>query len=258
MIQKAEELELRVIEAEIGTHYEDPSLEKLINRTNGERIVIDKNIIKSELKSLLHKAFKTREEIEQEEEERKEEIKKIDEIPGYVPFSSVYLPVGSIIPWLGGTLAKVNLPGNWQYCDGSEIILGPMKGQKTPNLNEYGRFLRGTEERLDEYMYQEAMLGDHEHEIYDPGHSHSDRGHSHSYEDYGKPNWEGDDSNDRGMVRPEGRSKRTGTSYADIMSSKTGMRVKGAEQINSYCSTSQIGQETRPANMLIRWIIKIK
>ena len=59
-----------------------------------------------------------------------------------------YLPLGSIIPWTPypdlNTDNPSNLPPQWQLCDGSVINQGIWAGQKTPDINNSKRFLRGS------------------------------------------------------------------------------------------------------------------
>merc|ERR1719369_699366 len=54
--------------------------------------------------------------------------------------------VGSIIAWIPspyGQEGKVDIPESYQRCDGSLITRGKFSGQRTPDLNTGGLFLRG-------------------------------------------------------------------------------------------------------------------
>ena len=61
-------------------------------------------------------------------------------------------PVGTIIAWTPKPNKDSNeskdLPDGWQECDGAEIVDGIWKGQKTPNINGEGRFLRGAGDKI--------------------------------------------------------------------------------------------------------------
>ena len=76
-----------------------------------------------------------------------------------------------------------------------------MTGRYTPDLNNRGRFLRGTDQKIYSYQYQNDMMYSHHHEVHDYGHTHSDRGHDHSYYDWSTDYWEGDNADDRRMVK---------------------------------------------------------
>eukprot|EP00088_Acartia_fossae_P060228 TRINITY_DN72062_c0_g1_i1.p1 TRINITY_DN72062_c0_g1~~TRINITY_DN72062_c0_g1_i1.p1 ORF type:complete len:295 (-),score=27.36 TRINITY_DN72062_c0_g1_i1:155-943(-) len=163
------------------------------------------------------------------------------------------LPVGSIIAWMGAYSGE-SLPSNWLLCDGRYISSGPMRGKRTPRLNNDGRFLRGTTGTLRSYYYQNDMMLKHTHSVYDPGHKHTDRGHQHKFESYGTLNHhEGDDADDRRMVKPEKTGHHTYVGYANLNSAKTGVRVGDPQE--SY--SAEVGSEVRPKNMLVNWIIKI-
>ena len=61
-------------------------------------------------------------------------------------------PVGTILAWTPRPNKDSNeskdLPDGWQECDGAEIVDGIWKGQKTPNINGEGRFLRGAGDKI--------------------------------------------------------------------------------------------------------------
>ncbi len=162
------------------------------------------------------------------------------------------LPVGSIIPWSGETLSHTQLPDGWQLCDGSIIFQGPMKDLQTPNLNIEGRFLRGGKE-FQSWVYQDQMIGQHNHAVNDPGHLHTDAGHRHTVVD------QGDGAADRGwyLFVNEGSKKDWWQEsvildgHADIQSSETSITVTEA------FGSIPVGEEVRPKNMLVQYIIKI-
>ena len=91
-------------------------------------------------------------------------------------------PVGTILPWVpkpakDDSVTDLTVPEGWQKCDGS-IIPSPSiwAGQKTPDLNNEMRFVRGAPD--DSVLtLEEDQLMDHEHNFNDPGHTHD-------YKDY--------------------------------------------------------------------------
>ena len=64
-------------------------------------------------------------------------------------------------------------PAGWQRCDGSTILEPSIwAGERTPDLNNERRFLRGGSDR-EVLTLEEDMVQDHGHEVNDPGHTHS-------------------------------------------------------------------------------------
>ena len=120
-----------------------------------------------------------------------------------------------------------------------------MKGFKTPNLNSGGYFLRGAL-RTDAWTIQEDMIGQHGHNIYDPGHKHTDSGHSHSITDPGHKHTDsghshgyydrydtgvsehGDDWIDARDDRVTEENRQTHSSKANILSAHTNIKVSTA------------------------------
>ena len=76
------------------------------------------------------------------------------------------------LPVSNGSLTDAIVPTGWQRCDGS-IIPAPSiwAGQKTPDLNNEKRFLRGAPDDT-VLIFEEDMLQDHEHVVTDHGHTH--------------------------------------------------------------------------------------
>lgn len=141
------------------------------------------------------------------------------------------VPVGSIIAWYG-TVAGVALSSEWQLCDGSVIsdVDSPMNGQNTPNLNgnttsisgksSEGRFLRGST--------TSGVL-------------------------------QGDQSNHLNTVELENTS---GGATLSITLEENGFpRYVQSDVYNSVSNRYKMslkGQETRPTNMSVIWIMRIK
>merc|ERR1712130_945596 len=102
--------------------------------------------------------------------------RRVDENSAYLEHS--LHPVGTIISWFGTVHTGLDLPSGWQFCDGSAINRGPMKGQTTPDLNNAGLFIRGGPDN----DVAGTVQGDavHHHHHVDSGHSHEQNGHKHN------------------------------------------------------------------------------
>ena len=162
------------------------------------------------------------------------------------------LPVGSIIAWSGQSLSNTELPDGWQMCDGQKILEGPMKGQNSPNINGEDRFLRGGK-AFTSWTYQDHMIGQHKHSISDPGHIHTDAGHDHQVYVYGDETY----PNTNHIMTAHDHGKRGSpdnvlNGKANIQSSHTSISVQGATE-----SGIPVGNEVRPKNMIVQYIIKV-
>ena len=132
-----------------------------------------------------------------------------------------------------------------------------MKGRNTPVLNVGGYFLRGAL-TTDTWTIQEDMIGQHGHNIYDPGHkhTHSDSGHTHRYYD----------RYDTGASYHEGggiqaRDNDADNNYRDTGSSSSNIKIQSAYtsiKVKDITGTNaRTAAETRPKNIAVEWIIKI-
>ena len=151
------------------------------------------------------------------------------------------VPIGTIIAWVnklekdpGEGQGPFPVPEGWMKCDGSTVPHGLWRGLHVPKLNVEKRFLRGGEdsEVLD---LEDDSVRDHSHVVEDPGHSHTT--HAAQETPYGH---EYDGNGEGGHI----------ATY-DITSNtvKTNINV-GRMADNSG------GDETRPMNMKVIWIIK--
>jgi len=151
-------------------------------------------------------------------------------------------PLGTITAWVtrpspeGDT--EASLPEGWQKCDGSLISAPSMwEGKVTPNLNGERRFLRGGSD-TDMLKLEEDQLEEHTHKVTDPGHNHqfTDR-----YTD-----------NDNHHDGPEDGNGVFGSPHSsETAKGFSGISVGGVDNI--YRS----GEETRPKNMNVIFIIKV-
>ena len=149
-------------------------------------------------------------------------------------------PIGTILAWTMKVGPDGNqtedIPAGWVRCDGSTIPPPSIwAGERTPNLNTAGRFLRGGSDET-VLTLEEDMVQDHQHGVNDPGHTHPS---PYKYElafacgsvcgaDYSSP-----------------------SSQETIPSSTTGISVTGIS--NGY----RYGDETRPRNMHVVYIMRV-
>jgi len=207
----------------------------------------------------------------------------------------VMAPIGTVTAWLGGK--TIPIPNGWQKCDGSPILDGPMNGTNTPNLNGEELFLRGGSVS-NSWTVQPDQLNDHTHAVSDPGHTHHDGGHKHTdsghrhtdnghthtdsghSHEYLSTNWHINDEYDEdhyyrnpddwhhkpqghmyayaGKANIQSSSADIQTGYSSIATGKASIsRDKSYITVNGVSGGSN-GDETRPKNMVVEWIIKIK
>ena len=152
---------------------------------------------------------------------------------------------GTILSWVPkpnkAAGNKATVPKCWVECDGRKISEGIWKGQKTPDLNNAQRFLRGGTQNQ-ALGTQSDALQDHHHNLYDPGHSH--RYNDKYWERYARDHGQGATELDR-FDDTFDKSHYTYTS-----NSKSGIYVRGVK----YARTST---ETRPKNMKVTFIMKV-
>ncbi|MCP4136209.1 MAG: tail fiber protein [bacterium] len=134
-------------------------------------------------------------------------------------------PVGSIVAW-HKTLGSVSIPAGWVECNGQPIsdTGGPYDGTDAPNLNGEGRFLRGS--FTSGYLQDDAFQGHLMNMVLERGKS--IEGFPHNV------------SGTRDLNSGPGVGRTSG-----IVSDG----VNGAPRIDS---------ETRPVNMSVVWIMRIK
>ena len=169
------------------------------------------------------------------------------------------LPLGTILAWHRDLAGTPELPEGWVECDGTLVDdpLSPYNGLSVPNLNNApnswntgGSFLRGavTSGTMQDDRFQ--------------GHGHADGGHSH-----------GNDAHSHGV--PMGNNTPTGpdiwVQHADTQGGFWGYAGTTSNGINIHAANANVahptdlgyyppryGSETRPVNMSVIWIIKIR
>lgn len=145
------------------------------------------------------------------------------------------VPIGTIIAW------HQDLPGNpgtlppgWIPCNGQTINdpESPLHGQPTPNLNPTGRFLRGgTKSGIE----QKGTLEKHDHPVELTGGAHT-----HGPYSVARAGRGGDTDQD-----PNGANQIT-------------LEITGGGHTHTG-NTEQVGSdETRPVNMSVVWIMRIR
>ena len=171
-------------------------------------------------------------------------------------------PLGTITAWVAfpstnGTVPPVALPDGWRRCDGS-LIPAPSiwEGKVTPNLNGERRFLRGGSD-ADMLKLEEDQLQEHTHKVTDPGHQH------HYYDRYSDNNsYDNDGPSDGQGTFAAAHSYWTDWGFSGSITSNkkgaggpqayfAGISVDGVEDIYRR------GDETRPKNMNVIYIIKV-
>ena len=141
-------------------------------------------------------------------------------------------PIGAIVAWTpkpdADTLNPTSLPSGWVFCDGSKIEGGIWDGRTTPNLNGERRFLRGGNENDvlkledEETNYRDIYF------LPDFTHDNGASGHAFSCSDYG------------GEELFALEIESLDDNPDDFLCERKG------------------GDENRPKNMNILWIMKVK
>lgn len=164
------------------------------------------------------------------------------------------MPIGTIIPWVTkpqlGSSHEETLPTGWIECDGSTIQEpSAWAGQSTPNLNGERRFLRGgTHEQM--LLMEEDMILDHMHT--DGGHTHTDAGHGHSFTSHGSGSNHHCGTGGSHCDGDSNPSSSTSTGVASITSSSSNVG-----KIDESVSSSRKGDEVRPKNMAVIYIMRV-
>jgi len=152
------------------------------------------------------------------------------------------VPIGTILPWHKSLPGVSALPDGWVECNGQVLAASdsPLNGQIIPDLNYSARFLRGA---TDSGTFQDDAMQEH---------THLDSGHQHStyLANNGWPDGAGDRAADYYWMeswRGAGVWKGTNTSYAAL---------QGASSYGG--NTARVDSETRPLNMSVVWIMRVK
>ena len=156
------------------------------------------------------------------------------------------VPIGTILAWVlrvdNDTSAEtVDLPDGWMVCDGSVIPDGSIwSGKLVPDLNGKRRFLRGGSDDM-VLTLEDDQIMEHTHILNDPSHSHSyiDKHYSRDHEAKGPTD------HDTGYDQYNEPHTRTSDSAS------TGITITGVSSDYNH------GEENRPKNMGVIWIIRV-
>ena len=135
------------------------------------------------------------------------------------------------------------VPDCWVECDGRQIPTGMWAGQKTPDLNNAQRFLRGGT--------QTEVLETQEDALQSHSHHHTDFGHTHRHADH---------HHDNDLSSPTAKAGSRDIDYTGdqfdyphtktTQSSYSGITVTGVK-------SARTASETRPKNMKVTFIMKV-
>jgi len=157
------------------------------------------------------------------------------------------VPIGTILSWVSRTHdadETVDLPDGWVRCDGGTIPLPSIwAGKYAPDLISEKRFLRGGPDS-DQLTYEDDQLQDHMHDYSDPGHSHG-------YVDI----WTDVSVKEDHEYGPKGFD-REDESYR-ITHDETTVNEKAGISVSGVSSSYRRGEETRPKNMNVIFIMRV-
>ncbi|MCP4137413.1 MAG: hypothetical protein GY754_40980 [bacterium] len=151
--------------------------------------------------------------------EMRDEIKRL---------KSISSPVGSILAWHRDMASGTSIPEGWVLCNGVQIndVDSIFDGMNTPDLNGGGRFLRGG-----------AVSGVEEDDMF-AAHTH-DAGTYTAYDSYVSGIW----------GRYDSRDEQKAVKALPMREQRLALEGRSGEEGDV---------ETRPINMSVIWIMKIK
>lgn len=170
-------------------------------------------------------------------------LQRLVAVPRAARTEQIAPPVGSIIAWHphlfpGGPPA---LPAGWAPCNGQVLNdpQSPLHGRTLPNLNGEQRFLRGG---TTSGILQAQSLQTH---------THHDSGHNHAFS---RPRWFANETpNGNGMYNPESNTADPQSSFTSPGYANLGPPV----EIGNSGPVLH-GPETRPVNMSVVWIMRVR
>jgi len=175
--------------------------------------------------------------------------------------------VGSILPWIPSPSPRENsslsatIPPGWQRCDGSLILEGQFTGLTTPNLNGERYFLRGGDD-FSVTLMETDMVQDHSHDIHDPAHSHSTSSAGFHETKYPVASSSKKTKTSNGYNRCfETQDSYCISWYFDTADYHTHSVHSAKSQVTvgliSSSNSTNKGEETRPKNMAVIYIMRI-
>ncbi|MBN2452360.1 MAG: tail fiber protein [Lentisphaeria bacterium] len=187
------------------------------------------------------------------------------EVSGHVSASNGFsgfgiVPIGSIIPWHKSLPGMPALPDGWVECNGQTLDDGgsPLDGQTIPNLNGQGRFLRGG---TTSGTFEADAMQKHGHL---PGEINigPSGDHKHPY-----TTWSADTGNYCIGINNFDVDPRTNCPDLNYVRGATHTHPKGSFQGHTGIPTKaedsdpeapRVDTETRPINMSVVWIMRVK
>jgi hypothetical protein len=183
---------------------------------------------------------------------------KVTATNGFAGFGVV--PIGSVIAWHKSLSGVPALPDGWVECNGQTLsdVASPLNGQAIPDLNGQARFLRGGS--TSGTTQSDAMQG-HAHP---PGTLNitASGSHSHQMDAYRIRN--GDSGNSLFQaVMPPGYStsdgaKATSSSVSHTHAADAFAGATGSPTSDGASGTPRTASETRPVNMSVVWVMRVK
>lgn len=149
-------------------------------------------------------------------------------------------PIGSIVAWHRDLSGTPSIPPGWSECDGSTVsdAESPLNGQPLPDLNGGARFLRGgaNSGTLEDHAFQ------------DHGHAITPNPHDHTLNRLVATDLT---AGPAGVPNTSFGASWWYNNTENFIINGTSLTVGGASSGNPQA-------ETRPANMAVIWIIRIK
>lgn len=146
------------------------------------------------------------------------------------------VPIGAILPWHKSLAGTPALPVGWVECNGQKLDdpQSPLHGQVIPNLNGPALFIRGG---ATSGVFQQDQMQSHKH--LDAGHLHG----SHDTNGTHTPKDIDDTSNEYG--------------FQIFANTDIGYAILG-DPSQSTAGPARHGSETRPVNISMVWIMRVK
>lgn len=164
-------------------------------------------------------------------------------VPRAARTEQIIPPVGSIVAWHPAMFpgGAPPLPVGWVRCDGQTVsdTESPLFGRTVPDLNSTARFLRGG--NTSGVVQNDQMQT----------HTHTDSGHGHSFR---RPRWFSNETrNGVSMYASEDFAADNQGSVTEL-----GFADLGAPTDLGGGGGARHGEETRPVNMSVVWIMRVR
>jgi hypothetical protein len=181
--------------------------------------------------------------------------------PATLAGDDIVVPIGTILPWHKSLAGVPSLSARFVECNGQVLsdADSPLNGQTIPDLNGLGHFMRGS--ATSGTVQAQATLA-HAHDI---GHNHTQNSHGHTQNSHSHPDasWGYDGTATSGVIRRalfDFNVDDAGTPDVDYQSSATATNQSTTATNIAHVgnSGSSSGAETRPVNMSVVFIMRVK